>query len=627
MSTELLEELENKGLNPIAQGFLDRIVLALDTEAAYGNMGAWVEKNTRLEGRKFSFKDHEFQKAIINDTSRRMVIRKCSQVGLSELSARLIIGLAATAKDSNFIYVMPTSTFAAKFSTMRIQPIIDGSEVVKAMTDSASSKSKELKMIGTSFLYMGGTAGTGSGAISVPAKRVIFDEYDFCNMRVAGMYESRLKHAPECPVTALKGWISWFSTPTLPGYGVDLHFQNSDQKHYNVTCDGCHHQFAPDYFENIVIPGTPRGFKIKELTPEDVKADRYRFSESYIACPKCGKNVWEELCDPDKREWVAKYPGRQISGWQVHPWDCPNINSIPSIFQTMPGYNTMADYYNYTVGIPYEDKTNTFSVGPILGNEHRCVWNPHGGSGYFMGVDVGRTSNIIIGKPRKVNHVALENVYEIEAHYFERFKISKDKTLVQRLSELMKLFRVKCAVIDAQPEFSTVNALAAMFPGKVFGCEYQESRPADQTATKDSKELSNIKVIEKASIVKAFRTGTFDSLMKMQNSGRISYPVIIGEEVDREMRECAENFKNLKKVRKIDDKGEVKESYVKLDGNDHYLHAMNYLNMAVEIKGVVGLSSVVASPVGITTFKPNANAKPLPGIVIGSSSFNPMRRQ
>ena len=58
MSTELLEDIENKALNPIAQGFLDRIVLALDTEAAYGNMGAWVEKNTRLEGRKFSFKDH-----------------------------------------------------------------------------------------------------------------------------------------------------------------------------------------------------------------------------------------------------------------------------------------------------------------------------------------------------------------------------------------------------------------------------------------------------------------------------------------------------------------------------------------------------------------------------------------
>ncbi|CAL9974686.1 terminase large subunit [Vibrio phage K449] len=620
-TTEFLESENVFKLNPIAQGFLDRLILSLDTEAAYGNMTRWIEKNTMLEGRMFSFRDHEFQEAIVNDTSRRVVVRKCSQVGLSECSARLAIGVTATAKDSHFIYVMPTKGFAGDFSTSRIQPIINNSEVVKAMTDAAASKSKHLKMIGSSFLHIGGTAGSTSGAISVPAKRLFFDEYDFCEMRVAGQYESRLKHAPECSNTNVKGWITWFSTPTLPYYGVDEKFQNSDQKHYNVICD-CGTTFAPDYERDLKIPGTPKNWKIKELTPEDINLERFRFKEAYIACPECGKDVWDELCDPKKRVWVAKYPGRKISGWQVHPWDCPKINSIPSIIQQMTGYENFADYWNFTVGLPYEDNTNSFISGPILGDVHRCVWNPDGGSGYFMGVDVGRTSHILIGKP-KWSGIGSARKMKLEIHYMERFRTTKDKVLGERLLELMKFYGIRCAVIDSQPEFSTVNTVAKKYPLKTFGCEYQENRPADQKATKESKELSNIKVLQESNIVKGYRTGTLNNLMKMHNGGDIIYPKIMNDEVDQELRECADNFKNLKKVRQPMPSGEVKETYIKVNGNDHYLHALNYLNMAVEIKGAIEFSSAVAAPMDVLSFNTHGKEDDKPSQLLNSfSSFH-----
>ncbi len=617
MSAPNAQEIEDFKLNPIAQGFLDRLILALDTEAAYGNMTHWIEKNTMLEGRAFSFKDHEFQMDIINDTSRRVVVRKCSQVGLSECSARLAIGVTATAKDSHFIYVMPTKAFAGSFATSRIQPIINNSEVVKAMTAMGSSKSTFLKEIGTSFLHIGGTAGSTSGAISVPAKRLFFDEFDFCDPRVSGQYESRLKHAPECPDTHVKGWITWFSTPTLPYYGVDEKFQNSDQKHYNVICNGCKTCFAPDYERDIKIPGTPKGWKIKSLTPEDVHLDRYQFDKAYMACPECGKDVWEELCTPENRKWVPKYPGRKISGWQVHPWDCPKINSIPSIIQQITGYENFADYYNFTVGLPYEDNTNSFVSGPILGDVHRCVWNPDGGSGYFMGVDVGRTSHIMIGKPKWIG-TGLSRRMQIEVHYLERFRTTKDKTLDLRIVELMKFYKVRCCVIDSQPEFSTVNKVASKYPNKTFGCEYQENRPADQKATKDSQGLSNIKIKEEANIVKAFRTGTFNDLMKMHNRGDVIYPAMVTDLVKQELHEAADNFKNLKKVRQPTPTGEVKETYVKLNGNDHYLHALNYLSMAIEIKGAMAYSSDCAAPMTVGSFDTYGKQNAKPAVVVAS---------
>lgn len=584
-----MENAEKAQLNPMARGFYDRIVLALDTEAAYGNLSRWLENNTMIESRPFSFVDHEYQIDIVNDTSRRVVVQKCSQVGLSELSVRKVVGVTATARGSHFMYVMPTVNFAKSFSTSRIQPVIEESDVVNAMTGTGAAKSALLKKIGSSYLHIGGTAGSKSGAISVPAKQILFDEYDFCDMRVAGQYESRVKHAPECPVTHLKGWITKFSTPTLPNFGVNQEFEKSDQKHYNVTCD-CGHCFAPDYFRDLKIPGTPEDFSIKDLTKDDIDAEIYNIKKAYIACPECGKDVWDALCDPSRRCWVPKYPGRVISGYQVHPWDVPKVNSIPSILMQLSGYENVGDYYNFTVGLPYEDKENSFSTSPLISGT-RCIWNPDGGSGYYLGCDVGRQSHIVIGKPR-TNH----GVRKLEVHYMERFRTTKDKTLDERIIDLIKLYGVKCAVIDSQPDFTVINKVARKHPSRTFGCEYQETRPANMTTTKQSDQLSNIYANADDHIVKAYRTGTLNALMKVHNNGGIVYPVRSTQAATDETDMAAENFKNLKKVRMPDKYGDVKEAYKKLDGNDHYVHALNYLNMAIEIKGEMSKSEVTGAP-------------------------------
>lgn len=614
-----MEDIQNEELatmNPLARGFFDRIVLAIDTEAAYGNLSGWLEKNTMIEGRPFSFKDHECHIAIANDTSRRVVVQKCSQVGISELSVRRALGITATSRSSHFMYVMPTVNFAKSFSTSRIQPVIDESEVVSAMTGVGASKSALLKKVGSSYLHIGGTAGSTSGAISVPAKQIFFDEYDFCDMRVAGQYESRIKHAPECPETNLKGWITKFSTPTLPNFGVNKEFEASDQKYYHVVCS-CGHSFAPNYERDVKIPGTPKDFKIKELTKDDINSEIYNVRKAYIACPECKKDVWEELCDPSKREWVPKHPGRTISGYQIFPWDVPRVNSIPSIIMQVAGYENPADFYNFTIGLPYEDKENAFSCSPLISGR-RCIWNPDGGSGYYLGCDVGRRSHIVIGKP------SAQHRGKLEVHYMERFKTTKEKTLDERLSELIRLYGVRCAVIDSQPDFTVINRVARKHPSRTFGCEYQETRPAEMTTTKKSSNLSNIVANPDTNIVKAFRTGSLNNLLKMHNDGEILYPVRSSQAALEETDMAAENFKNIKKVRKPDKLGGVKETYVKLDGNDHYVHAMNYFSMAVEIKQEISKVGVVGAPVTVRSFSVQQENTPSP--IVDSRNASITRR-
>lgn len=607
-------------LNPLAQSFLDRLILALDSEAAYANMGNWLCNNTSIDGHRFSFKDHEFQEAIVNDTSRRSVVRKCSQVGLSEASARLALGISGTSRSSHFIYIGPTSDWVRKFSSSRIETVIDESEVLTEMTKKGS-QSVLLRKIGTSYLWFGGTKGN-TAAISIPAKRLWFDEYDFCDMKVAGQYESRIRHAPECEVTKFKGWMTKFSTPTLPNFGVDIDFQQSDQKYYHVTCD-CGHQFAPDFFRDVVIPNAPKGFDIATLRKEDLH--HYDTDNAYIACPKCKKDVWEELCTPSKREWVAKYPDRVISGWQVSPWDAPKVNSMPSLFKQMAGYENIADFYNFSLGIPYEDNTNSFSTEPVMSPTGRCYWNEAGGSeGYYMGVDVGRTSNIAIGTAKRNMKTGK---IRIDINYLERFKASIDKTLDVRVCELMRLFNVLCCVIDSQPDFTVINKVAAKFPGKVFGCEYQESRPSDQTITKDSKELSNIRVKDDIAIVKAYRTGVLNDFMKLQNGGAIRYPQFVSDAVKDECREVAKNLQNLKKVRRPDLKtGDTYETYIKLDGNDHYCHTLSYLNIAVQIKGALIETGEVPAPTTVMSFPMHKPKEEKRNLIGRGSSFGMRRR-
>lgn len=558
-------------MNEMAQGILNRVRLAVNTAKGLSKMGDWLCKYTRLDDRAFSFKDHEMQIDIVNDTNARMAVQKCSQVGLSELSSRKSLGTAAMSKNTHILYVLPTRTFASKFSSSRVNPIISSSPMLAGMS-SKTINSSELKQIGSSYLHMGGTSGSVNGAISVPAKYVFIDELDFCDQTVVGKYESRLKHAKE-DKHGRKGTVIKFSTPTVPDYGVNADFQISDQKHYEVRCNHCEHEFAPDYFEHIKIPDFDK--KIELLSPSDVKSGQLRISEAYIECPNCKHDVWDALCDPSRRRWVPKNPASIVSGYQIHPWDCPKINSIPSIFMQMPSYDNLADYYNFTIGIPWIDSDNSFLAEKLV-SQNPADWVSDGrGGGFVMGVDVGKTSHIIIGRAN------VDGTEEI--NYAERYTISGgNEALYSRIVELAKLFNVRCTVIDAAPDFTTALEVIKKLPlGTVYACEYTRSRKRGL----ETLQIPDKTESEEDFVVKAFRTGTLQDFLRVHNAGRIRY---FNKDYSRatrvEMEEIESHLKNVKKIKVTNAEGQVEERFVNT-GADHYCHAINYMRIAAKVSG------------------------------------------
>ena len=122
---------------------------------ALSEVSKWISRNTTINGRNFSYKNHEYQPRILDSTARECVIRKCSQVGISELSIRKALALCGMIKEFTVVYTLPTATLASVLVRTRVNPVIEESPYLKGML--TGTDSVEVKQFGAgSFLYMKG---------------------------------------------------------------------------------------------------------------------------------------------------------------------------------------------------------------------------------------------------------------------------------------------------------------------------------------------------------------------------------------------------------------------------------------------------------------------------------------
>ena len=112
-----------------------RVKDAINNVYGIHNLAPWIEKHTYLDGKRFSFDSHEFQKEIIADTANTSVVIKCAQVGLSEILYRYAIAACCTQDDLTIIYTFPSSSDAEKNCKTRIDPLIEGSPEVKRLVN------------------------------------------------------------------------------------------------------------------------------------------------------------------------------------------------------------------------------------------------------------------------------------------------------------------------------------------------------------------------------------------------------------------------------------------------------------------------------------------------------------
>jgi hypothetical protein len=550
------------------QDFLTRVQSGVRKRSMFGQMSTWMQENVILNGEPFSFKDHEFQIQIADET-RSMVCKKVAQVGLSQISVQKAIGYTALTRGKHLIYVLPSAVFAVGFSKSRVDPVIAESPKIRSKVNSGVDSAK-LKQIGTSFLHFGGASNMNQ-VISVPAEAIVTDEYNFCDPTVVTAYESRLGHAEN------GGINSRFSTPTLPDFGVSKEIKQTTWARYLVKCPHCYAEVAPIFSEHVRIPGFDRPFS--EFDSDVLEQYQSEIGYAFIACPSCGGSLDQALGDASKRRWVEQYPGRDVAGYDVRPFDLFKYNPTSAVLKKITKYKLRQDYYNFALG---EDYLSAESQIILANVEANMVVGAEDTSAYEMqmGVDVGKTCHYMIGT--KINN-------QIVIRKVGRLYLA-DGDLKEQILGVAREHGVTNGVIDGGPDANLSRGVFTDFDGE--GAFY----PAYYSESGD-KNFNYWTLNEKENFLLLNRTKACQTWVDRVNMGRVLWPRSQPEEMQAVMTQL-QNMKRMKDM-EAENPDDSSFRWVKAAGNDHYFHAGLYLMAAIDHSSTNQGKKLLYAPTGV----------------------------
>lgn len=547
---------------------LDRLRAATLGKYKRQDLARWIEENTFLKGEPFSFKNHEFQLKIASETAKSVVITKPSQVGCSELIARMILARAAI-EPLSIIYVMPTQQAASDFAKGRVNDIINESPYLSGLIDSAVDN-VSIKKLGHSFIHFKG-ASKDSQAISVPSDLIVSDEYNYANETVVKQYQSRLNHSK------YKERI-FFSTPTLPGRGVSAMLEDSLQHYRMVKCCHCGHWSWPNLPHDIRVPGIA---EIDWATLNKTKLAKMKYLEAYVACPKCGKAPNYE---PEHREWVCKNPNDNFGtvGYAVSPCDVPAYRKASDLVYERTEYARFVDYMNTACGLPFEDSESTYTYEELAA----CFITEKPGANWMrvMGLDMGLECACTVWAVNYDGLMILEHVEMIPIGVLETRRV-----------EIARQFRVSLTVCDSLPYTDTVMRMQVYDPN-LYASVYVRSRSVETHTLKRYEERPE-EGRELVRQVNINRDPAFDAMMGHLRSGLVKFAVPESKEM------IIAHFMDMTRERQYTADNEMRYTWVKsAKGEDHIIHSACYAAIGAKLRGAaVGL--VQLPTFGVFTFR------------------------
>lgn len=541
-------------LNPTFREHHQRIRSALLEAFSLARVAPWITSKTFIEGAHYSFVDHEYQQRIIEDQSREINVKKCSQMGLSELAVRRTLAIMDILPDIHAIYTLPTANFAKMFSKTRIDPVIAGSKYLRERLNPAVD-SFEMKQIGSSYLYLKGTIGQAA-AISVPASLLVHDEVDFSDSTVLSSYTSRLTHSKHKLRFNL-------STPTVPGFGIDEKFQLSRRFFNFLKCHYCNYDFLPDYFQHVKVPGYDGD--LREITKDNLHL--YDHANARVVCPKCGR--FPDL-GPENRRWVLEnsHEAHTAAGYQVSPFDGPKIITPGYLVQASTQYRRYVDFVNFGLGQCAEDADNALSK-----TELETLWLPGETptfSSYVCGVDAGLTMHVVIAGVTKDDMLLPVCLKRIPLTQFW-----------DEWAKLTSKYRLSNGVVDSLP-YSDLVARIQQMHHKIYGAHYTSQKTSELFQVTD-REKDPEKLKTHLQVVSVNRNKAFDALMAELRSQKILF---VGSGCETERDVWLAHMLDMKRMQKLDQNEELFFNWEKsTKGNDHYHHAMLYCFIAKLMRG------------------------------------------
>lgn len=257
------------------------------------------------------------------------------------------------------------------------------------------------------------------------------------------------------------GLLRRWSTPTIPGRGVDLLFNKSDQRYWHHKCDKCGHWQVLTLEDNI-IQVDPDGL---DIINEQVKDGTYMF-----ICSKCHG----ELNRWNKGEYVAMYPDRhELRGYHISQMDAVWV-SADAIMRNQFHYKVKQLFYNYVIGIPYASEGLIITDQDILS----CVefQEPVGYRDYskykkiVAGIDWGYTNWLVVIGLTEDDQEHLLNVHWVADNP------SSPLECVNVFTALLKPYDPDVIVADNGFGADRNSYLIQQFPGRVYACDWDTNK-------------------------------------------------------------------------------------------------------------------------------------------------------
>lgn len=398
-----------------------------------------------------------WQVEIVNDKHPNKVVRKSRQLGLSEVGVAETLWFADTHPNVKTMFTFPRNRQMTDFVKTRMNPVLESNEYFKSILD-PSMDSIEVKKIRDSFLMFRSAWGSALGE-GADVDFLAFDEYDRMADGVEFAFQESMK-------SSAYGFMRRWSTPTIPGRGVDLQFGKSDQRFYMHKCEHCNHWQILNMEDNI--------FKYKEnginLLTDEIADGTFGF-----VCAKCSKPIdrWYN------GEWVAKYPSRTgIRGYHISQMNAVWITA-DDIKRRELSYTSKQLFYNYVVGEPFAASGLIITEDDILAStrlEKRVV-SRQNYSKVVVGIDWGVRNWCAVVGIKENGDVDLLNLF--------MFKDNPQKPLepVGLLAASLRPYNPDIIVADAGFGADRNTYLMQLFPGVTWACQYNtykgKSKPQD----------------------------------------------------------------------------------------------------------------------------------------------------
>ena len=493
--------------------------------------------------KKNPIKHRPWQIDILNDQHPDKVIRKSRQLGLSEMAVTEFIWFLDTHPMTNGMYTFPRKEQMEDFSNTRIAPIFEESKYLNGRLDKKMNNVRLKKLVNGSAMFLRSAWGSALGE-GQQVDILGLDEYDRMKDGVELAFRESMKSSA---YRLMRRW----STPTIPGRGVDLLFSKSDQRYYHHKCDKCGHWQIITLEDNI-IQIDPNGV---DLVNEEIKDGTYEF-----LCQKCKQplNRWY------KGEYVAKFPSRKdIRGYHISQLDAVWI-SADEIMRNQFQYKVKQLFYNYVIGMPYASEGLIITDQDVL----NCIGfqEPVGYRDYskykkiVAGIDWGYFNWMVVLGLTEDDQVHLLDLHWIEdnpAHPLD---------CVNYFTAILKPYDPDIIVADNGYGADRNSYLIQQFPGRTYACDWDTNKSRIPLVDTWSDNSARVRV---------------DKTVKMKRTlYNIKSRAIKTFGDSEKLRMLIKHLKNVRTLME-EEEGEIYERVTRI-GDDHSACALTYAYIALD---------------------------------------------